>query len=119
MPNNKCANIPEWFALLVNIVGHVGPLAEKHGSGMRSFDMRCTSYNPGVSGKYKTNDFILRLLLRYCEMLGGLRNAACWDAGAHNWTTDWGYKMGHDEKPAVLITDSIVRGHITNLHCLY
>lgn len=53
------ANIPEWFAPVVNIVGHVGILAEKHSSGMRSFDVRCTSY-PELSGKYKPSVFMLR-----------------------------------------------------------
>jgi hypothetical protein len=43
--NNNCANIFEWFAPVVNIVGHIGLLAERHGPGMPSFDMRCTSYN--------------------------------------------------------------------------
>ena len=72
---------------------------------MRSFDVRCTSYNPGVSGKYKTSDFILR-----CFFDTGRRWEAYEPPRAGTLVHIIGqligrYKVGHDEKPAVLITD--------------
>ena len=89
----------------MNLVGHVGPLAKKHDSGMRSFDLRCTSYNPEASGKYKSTEFMLR-----CFFDIGKRWEAYEPPHAGTLAHIIGqligcYKMGHDEKPAVLITD--------------
>src|SRR5436305_3951491 len=103
--NDDQANIPEWFAPVVNLVGHVGPLAKTHDSGMRSFDLRCTSYNPEASGKYKSTEFML-----HCFFDIGKRWEAYEPPRAGTLVHIIGkligrYKMGHDEKPAVLITD--------------
>jgi hypothetical protein len=86
-------------------VGHVGPLAKKHDSGMRSFDIRCTSYNPEASGKNKLTEFVLRCFFD---------TGRCWDmyepprSGTLVHIVGQligSYKEGNDEKPAVLITD--------------
>jgi hypothetical protein len=99
------ANIPEWFAPVVNLVGKVGTLAKKHDSGMRSFDVQCTSYNPEINGNRKLNEFTLR-----CFFDTGKR----WEAyePPHSGVLVHivgqligKYKEGNDEKPAVLITD--------------
>lgn len=114
--NNDYANILEWFALVVNIVVHVGPVAEKHSSGMRSFDVRCTSYNPELLGKYKSSDFMLR-----CFFDIGRRWEAYKPPRAGTLVHIIGqlvgrYKMGDNEKPAALITDFKVLVSSRNMH---
>ena len=99
------ANIPEWFAPVVNIVGHVGPLGKKHDSGIRSFDVRCTSYNPEALGKYKSTQFMLR-----CFFDTGKRWESYEPPRTRTLVHIIGqligrYRMDYDEKPAVLITD--------------
>ncbi|KFZ23651.1 hypothetical protein V502_01867 [Pseudogymnoascus sp. VKM F-4520 (FW-2644)] len=103
--NDSSANIPEWFAPVVNIVGHAGPLTQRHDSGMRSFDVRCTSYNPEAAGKYKSCEFMTR-----CFFDTGRRWESYEPPRAGTLVHIIGqlvgrYKMGGNEEPAVLITD--------------
>jgi hypothetical protein len=100
----------------VNIVSHVGLLVEKHGSGMRSFNVRCTSYDPELSGRYKSSDFML-----CCFFDIGRRWEAYEPPRAGTLVHIIGqligrYKMGDDGKPAVLITDFKVLVSSRNMH---
>ena len=103
--NDSSANTPEWFAPVVNIVGHAGPLAQTHNSGMRSFNVRCTSYNPEAAGKYKSCEFMVRCFFdigRRWESYGPPRAGTL----VHIIGQLIGrYKMVGNEEPAVLITD--------------
>ena len=89
----------------MNIVGHAGPLAEVHGSGMRSFDVRCNSYNPEASGKYKSCEFMLRCYFDIGKRWEGYEPPRAGTLVHIIGQLIGRYKMGRDEKPTVMVTD--------------
>lgn len=89
----------------MNIVGHAGPLTQAHDFGMRSFDVRCTSYNPEAPGKYESCEFMIR-----CFFDIGRRWESYEPPRAGTLVHIIGqligrYKMSGNEEPTVLITD--------------
>jgi hypothetical protein len=89
----------------MNIVGQSGPHTQTHDSGMRSFDVRCTSYNPEASGKYKSCEFMVRCFFDIGRRWGSYEPPRAGTLVHVIGQLIGRYKMGGNEEPAVLITD--------------
>ena len=83
----------------------VGESSKKHESGMRSFDVQCTSYNKELTGKQKLTEFLLRCFFDTGKRWEGYE-PPCSGILDHIVGQLVGrYSDGDDQKPAVLITD--------------
>jgi hypothetical protein len=98
-------NIPEWFALVVNIVGHAGLLTQTHNSRMRSFDVQCTSYNPEAPRKYKSCEFMVRCFFDIRRRWESYELPRAGTLVHIIGQLIGRYKISGNEEPAVLITD--------------